>query len=88
MKDSEKQIMHDLIADKLEQISFKCGCGKSTLSLHSLDFDDIISYLRNKEPIYHMGMLGCCENLRCYNCDDMPSVCECDNYEPWGDRDE
>tara|TARA_Y100000004_G_scaffold106769_1_gene119841 strand:+ start:1355 stop:1630 length:276 start_codon:yes stop_codon:yes gene_type:complete len=82
------QEMHELIANVLEAISFKCGCGKSTLSLHTLDFDDIISYLRNKEPIYHMGMLGCCEDLRCYNCDDMPSVCECGNYDPWGDRNE
>lgn len=79
---------HDYIADELEAISFKCGCGKSTLSLHTLDFEDVISYLRHKDPIYHMGMLGCCETIRCYNCDCMPSVCECNNYEPWGDREE
>jgi len=81
--------LHNMIANELESIRFKCGCGKSTLSLHTLEFDDIISYLRNKEPIYHMGMLGCCEDIRCAKCDDMPSICECgDEYFPWSSVEE
>jgi hypothetical protein len=40
-----------------------------------------LDWLKNgpeKVPIYHMGMLGCCEDLRCTVCDDMPSHCQCE----------
>lgn len=74
--------MTDLeIAEYLDSIVFPCGCGSHNVWLSNLDFDSAIDWLRNRVPIYHMGMLGCCEHLRCINCDDMPSVCECGNYQ-------
>lgn len=79
------------LAEMLESIVLNCGCGARKIHLTQLDMDDAISYLKYEEPIYHMGMLGCCEKLRCINCDDMPSVCECGNYEAeeeWQEVDE
>ena len=73
----------DDIADFLEGTKFDCACGKRKIWLTELDTDDIISWLRYKSPMYHMGMLGCCESLRCYNCEDMPSECDCGEYLEW-----
>lgn len=80
---------HDIIAATLESISFDCACGESKVHLVNLDMDDVISWLVRKTPIYHMGMLGCCEKLRCRHCDEFPNHCECapGAYEPWGDDD-
>lgn len=80
---------HDIIAATLESISFDCACGESKVQLADLDMDDVISWLVRKTPIYHMGMLGCCEKLRCRHCDEFPDHCEClpGAYEPYGDDD-
>ena len=78
---------HDIIAATLESISFDCACGNSKVHLVNLDMDDVISWLVRKTPIYHMGMLGCCEKLRCKHCDNFPDHCECPLgcYEAYGD---
>ena len=79
---------HDAIAQTLEGIHFRCACGESDVQLVNLDMDDVISWLVRKTPIYHMGMLGCCEKLRCRGCDEFPDHCEClpGAYVPWGDE--
>lgn len=79
---------HDIIAATLESISFNCACGESKVHLRDLEMDDAINWLVRKTPIYHMGMLGCCEKLRCRGCDEFPDHCEClpGAYVPWGDE--
>ena len=81
MSDAWDSIACPYLAEQIEKISFSCGCGKSKVWLSDLDMSCAIDWLKNNEPIYHMGMLGCCEHLRCINCDDMPSICECGNYQ-------
>lgn len=78
---------HDDIAAAIENIRFKCACDSTIITLSSLECDDVIAWLKYKTPIYHMGMLGCCEKLRCKHCDEFPDHCEClpGAYEPWGD---
>lgn len=79
---------HDAIAQTLENIRFRCACGDSDVQLINLDVDDMLNWLVRKTPIYHMGMLGCCEKLRCRGCDNFPDHCEClpGAYVPWGDE--
>ena len=79
---------HDAIAQTLEDIRFRCACGDSDVQLINLDVDDLLNWLVRKTPIYHMGMLGCCEKLRCRGCDNFPDHCEClpGAYVPWGDE--
>jgi len=88
MSDAWDELACNYIADAIEAISFPCGCGKINIRLDSLDMDCAIEWLRGNVPIYHMGMLGCCEDLRCYNCEDMPSECKCGNYLSWIDGEE
>lgn len=78
---------HDAIARTLEDIHFRCACGESDVQLVNLEMDDVLSWLVRKTPIYHFGMLGCCEKLRCRHCDNFPDHCEClpGAYEPYGD---
>lgn len=79
---------HDDIASVLEGIAFKCECGDTIVHLTDLETQEVIDWLRNKVPIYHWGLVGCCEKLRCRHCDEMPKDCEIDAgcvYEPWGD---
>lgn len=77
---------HDAVAHVLERTYFPCACGKSRVHLDSLELSCAIDWLKNKVPIYHMGLVGCCEILRCRHCDNMPDHCEClpGAYEPWG----
>ena len=83
MSDPWDELACNFIADQIEAISFPCGCGKTRIRLDTLDMDCAISWLRENVPIYHMGMLGCCEDIRCYTCEDMPSECDCGNYVSW-----
>jgi hypothetical protein len=85
---SWNQDEHDAIAQTLEDIRFRCACGDSDVQLINLDVDDMLNWLVRKTPIYHMGMLGCCEKLRCRGCDNFPDHCEClpGAYVPWGDE--
>ena len=83
MSDAWDELACNWIADQIEEISFPCGCGKTRIRLDTLDMDCAISWLRENVPIYHMGMLGCCEDIRCYTCEDMPSECDCGNYVAW-----
>lgn len=78
---------HDAIATVIEDANFPCACGGSRVWLHNLEVDDVISWLKYKTPIYHMGLIGCCEKLRCRHCDCFPDHCEClpGAYEPYGD---
>ena len=92
MSDEWDEIACPHMADWIESVSFPCACGKITISLSSLDMDDALEWLKKgpeKVPIYHMGMVGCCEKLRCWTCEDMPSECNCGNYVEWdvGERD-
>jgi len=80
--------LRNFIADQIEDTTLPCGCGKITIRLDSLEADDIIKWLREDIPIYHMGMLGCCEDIRCFNCEDMPSECNCGDYLSWREGEE
>lgn len=84
---SWNQDEHDAIAISLENIRLKCECGDRIVRLTDLETREVINWLRNKVPIYHWGLVGCCEKLRCKHCDEFPNHCEClpGAYEPWGD---
>jgi len=84
MSDEWDELACNHIADMIEAISFPCGCGKMKVWLKNLDMDCALEWLREDVPIYHMGMLGCCEDIRCHTCEEMPSECECGDYVAWG----
>jgi len=86
MSDPYDELACNHIADAIEAISFPCGCGKSKVFLSDLDMSCAIEWLRDNIPIYHMGMLGCCEDLRCNTCEEMPSCCDCGHYVAWSEH--
>ena len=76
------------IAIYLQTTKFRCACGDSEVWLDNLEMDDAIKWLKEKIPIYHMGLVGCCEKLRCKHCDEFPDECQCLKYEPYGDEEQ
>ncbi len=91
MSDAWDDVACPHMAEWIESVSFPCGCGKTTIHLSDLDMSCALEWLKNGPeavPIYHMGMLGCCEDLRCWTCEEMPSHCDCGNYVSWKDGEE
>ena len=86
MSDEWDEIACPHMAEWIESVQFPCACGKSKVWLMNLDMSCALEWLKGGPelvPIYHMGMLGCCEDLRCWTCEEMPSECDCGNYVRW-----
>lgn len=50
------------VLEWIQQYETRCHCGKQKVSLWQFEYaSDLISWLEG-EPIYHLGLLGCCED--------------------------